>query len=331
MRYVILGAGAVGGAIGGRLFEHGHDVVLIARGAHEQALRRRGLELADPDRTVILPVPVAANLAAATVGSGDVVILATKTQSSEALLRDLALSAGPEVVIVCAQNGVENERLALRRFREVQAMCVILPATHLDPGVVEMGTAPLNGVLDLGLYPSGMNATTERIAADLSSSGFASSPDANIMASKYQKLLANLGNALQAACGRSEDDEASKELRRRARAEALACYDAAGIEVATAETDEKRRLLLGELRSVGGRDRQGSSSWQSLARGSGDIEADWLNGEIVFLGHLHGIPTPVNEVLCRTANALARAGAEPASLDAADLLRAADEAASAAA
>ena len=48
MRYIIIGAGAVGGTIGGCLFQGGHDVVLVARGAHLDALRSRGLTLATP-------------------------------------------------------------------------------------------------------------------------------------------------------------------------------------------------------------------------------------------------------------------------------------------
>ena len=52
--------------------------------------------------------------------------------------------------MVCAQNGVESERLALRRFSNVQAMCVILPASYLEPGVVEIPVAPLTGILDVG-------------------------------------------------------------------------------------------------------------------------------------------------------------------------------------
>ena len=49
MRYIIIGAGAIGGAIGARLFEHGHEVVLIARGAHLAALRGGRAALATPD------------------------------------------------------------------------------------------------------------------------------------------------------------------------------------------------------------------------------------------------------------------------------------------
>ncbi len=52
--------------------------------------------------------------------------------------------------------------------------------------------------------------------------------------------------------------------------------------------------------------RRGGSSWQSLERGTGNIEADYLNGEIVLLGRMHGIPTPVNALLQELANRLAR-------------------------
>ena len=89
MRYVILGAGAIGCVIGGRLLEHGHEVVLVARGAHLAALASEGLELRDPDRVVKLRPATAPSAAAAGVGSGDVAVLATKTQHSEQLLAEL--------------------------------------------------------------------------------------------------------------------------------------------------------------------------------------------------------------------------------------------------
>ncbi len=57
MRYIIIGAGAVGGTIGGCLFQGGHDVVLVARGAHLDALRAHGLRLATPLGTDLLDIP----------------------------------------------------------------------------------------------------------------------------------------------------------------------------------------------------------------------------------------------------------------------------------
>ena len=69
------------------------------------------------------------------------------------------------------------------------------------------------------------------------------------------------------------------------------------------------------------RSRPGASSWQSLARGTGSIEADYLNGEIVLLGRLFGVPTPVNLLLQQLAAAAAREGDRPGSLEVDELIR----------
>jgi 2-dehydropantoate 2-reductase len=318
MRYLILGAGAIGGAIGGRLFQHGHDVVLIARGDHLRALRTNGLELRDPGATVQLEIGAAATAEEAAPRDEDVVILATKSQHSEALLADLAAISPPDIAVVCAQNGVENERLALRRFANTYGMRVILAGTHLEPGVVEISTAPVSGILDVGRYPEGSDELAETIAGDLRGSGFDSLASVEVMTHKYLKLLSNLGNAVQAAVG-TNDDPVARELARAARAEARACYAAAGIKIADENDEAERRRGRGLTRPVGAAVREGGSSWQSLRRRTGNIEADWLNGEIVLLGRTHGIPTPVNERLQAVANRMARDGREPGSMSAEEL------------
>ena len=319
-RYLVVGAGAVGGVIGGRLAQYGQDVALVARGRHLAAILANGLRIDDPDGSVSVPVPAFATPAEAGLRMGDVVILATKTQDSGPVLDAIAAAApkGIDIPIVCGQNGVENERLALRRFVDVYAMCVMLPATHLEPGVVEAASAPVTGILDVGRYPSGVDAVTEALAAALEASGFSARPDPLIMRQKYAKLLMNLGNALEAACGPAGRAE-GRDLFRRARDEARACLAAAGTLTASEEEDRARRGDLLSIREVNGRERGGGSSWQSLARGSGSVEADFLNGEIVLLGRLHGIATPVNTLLQRVANRLARDGAPPGSLTVAAL------------
>ena len=93
MRFVILGAGGVGGVIGGRLFQHGYDVVLIARGAHLAAIQQYGLRLEDPDATAELAVPAVATSAAVGFTDDDVVILATKSQDAAAALDELRRAA----------------------------------------------------------------------------------------------------------------------------------------------------------------------------------------------------------------------------------------------
>ena len=68
-------------------------------------------------------------------------------------LRVGSCTAAEELPLVCAQNGVENERIGLRRFRRVYGICVMLPATHLEPGVVEAQGSPHPGMLNIGWYP----------------------------------------------------------------------------------------------------------------------------------------------------------------------------------
>jgi 2-dehydropantoate 2-reductase len=106
---------------------------------------------------------------------------------------------------------------------------------------------------------------------------------------------------------------------RRAREEAALVLQAAGIDFVDRDEDRERRGDLMQIGEIEGRSRGGGSSWQSLQRGTGNIEADYLNGEIVMLGRLHGMPTPVNEVLQRRANEAAASGAVPGTVDPAEL------------
>ncbi|WP_277440804.1 2-dehydropantoate 2-reductase N-terminal domain-containing protein [Streptomyces sp. SPB162] len=317
MRYIIIGAGAIGGTIGGRLFDSGREVVLVARGAHYEALRAGGLRLTLPAGSLKLPVPVVDGPEALELRADDVLVVAVKTQDSVAALdawagRPVAGggTAGERLPVVCAQNGVAGERLALRRFRRVYGMCVWLPASYLEPGSIEAPCTPLTGILHIGRFPSGSDALAERIAADLEESGFDAPTPVDVMRWKYGKLLKNLGNALEATCGPLDGDDA-RDVLRRAVAEGEAVLDAAGVDRAGEAEQTVARGDRVQLRPLNGVTRGGGSSWQSLTRGTGSIEADYLNGEIVLLGRTHGIDTPVNAVLQQTANACAREGRRP--------------------
>jgi 2-dehydropantoate 2-reductase len=314
MRIVVFGIGAVGGVIAGRLFEHGNEVAAIARGAHFEAVRNNGLTLVDPDHKVTLPIPVVDDPARIDWRPDDVVLVTTKTQDSAGALSALANAAGREVPVVCVQNGVENERIALRRFENVYAICVMLPAEHLDPGVVAASSAPVTGLLDIGRYPAGLDDTAHAVAAALSGATFESIPRPDVMRWKYAKLLMNLANAVEALCAPGDD---AVSLGRLARREGAAVLRAADIDVASIEEDRERR---GE-RLTPRLARGGGSTWQSLRRGTGSLETDYLNGEIALLARIHGIASPVNAVLQSAANDAARRKLPPGSLRASDLLR----------
>jgi 2-dehydropantoate 2-reductase len=353
VRYVIIGAGAVGGVIGGRLAGAGHDVVLVARGAHFEALRDHGLRLRVPEGEQTHRLPVVDGPAAlGELRPDDVLVLAVKTQDSAAALQTWGPTpvkgggtAAERLPLVCAQNGVESQRLALRLFRRVYGVCVWLPSTYVEPGVVSAAGSPLTGILHLGpvwqipavrpkggpgqtgpgRHPHGTDETARLIAADLEKSHFEAPVVVDVARWQYAKLLSNLGNALEAVTGPVDSEEA-EALFRRVRDEGAAVLDAAGIPYASAEEQRAVRGDKVTLVPLDGAPRGGGSSWQSLARGAGTIEADYLNGEIALLGRLHGVPTPLNELLQRLADTFARERRAPGSMPVAELVRLANEA-----
>lgn len=300
MRFVIFGAGAIGGTVGARLAQAGHDVALIARGAHLRAIRAHGLRFETPDEQMVLRLPAAEDPAELEVGAdGDVVLLATKSQDTAGALAALRRAGSGRVPIVCLQNGVDNERLALRLFEAVYGAVVMLPAAHLKAGYVQAYGTNLTGIIDVGRYPEGSDELCDAVTEALRASQFSARPSADVMRLKYAKLILNLGNAVGALVG---SEERSDELTERARDEGRAALIAAGIAFEAPEVEDLsgrwERIGVREIRD---RPRAGSSTWQSLQRGAGAIETDYLNGEIVLLARLHGLVAPLNQVLCELA------------------------------
>jgi len=82
MRFVVIGAGAVGGVVGGRLHQHGHDIALVARGEHLQRIHDDGLRIESPDGTATVDVPARDSPAAAGLTADDIVLLAVKSQDT---------------------------------------------------------------------------------------------------------------------------------------------------------------------------------------------------------------------------------------------------------
>lgn len=316
VRFIVMGAGAVGGVVGARLHQAGHEVVLLVRGAHLAAVQAKGLRFRSPQEDFVLPIRAVGEPGQIAWREDDVVLLAVKSQDTHSALVSVAGSMPPTLPVVCMQNGVNNERVALRRFRDVYGMCVMLPARHLEPGTVEAFSSPLTGMLDIGRIPQGVDDLTEECSVALGRSSLESVPRPSIMRWKYRKLIMNLANVIEALF---EPSEAAGELIRRAWAEGEAVLEMAGIDVASRQEDAERRARKLQLSPVDGRAHHGSS-WQSLARGAGSMETDYLNGEIALLGRLHGVATPTNTLLQSEGRAAIAKSQEPRTLNAASFL-----------
>lgn len=300
-RYIVYGAGGIGASLGAQLHEAGRKVVLIARGEHRAAIAAKGLEYVTTERRRQLALPAVEDPESVGFRAGDVAVLAMKTQDSLPAIERLSAVAGPELTVLCAQNGVENERLVLRRFRSVIGLAVWIPASFIYPGVVE-NYAP-RAPIELGRIPSGSDASTSAVARDLRDAGFAAEVREDVLAWKYTKLLTNATSSLDAVCGSRVGLD---EIAARIKEEGMACYRRAGIAtVPVAEYEARVAFAIAAMGEIDGAPRKGGSSTQSLARGQGSIETDYINGEIVLLGRRFGVATPVNEAIQQAANELA--------------------------
>ena len=315
MKYVVFGAGAVGGVVGGHLHLAGSPVTLVARGEHLAAIRSDGLLLDAGDGRHRIDAPVTDTAADVAWTDDTVVLLAVKSHQAAVALADLRAHAPSDVAVVCATNGIATEVAALRLFARTYAVCVMLPASHLEPGVVVAACHPTPAILDIGRIPGGTDATTAAVRADLLTAGIACEERDDILAWKRRKLLTNLGNGVDASFAQGA---AADELAERALAEGEAVLAAAGLAVVSAEDDTARRGSILQRRPD--LERGGGSTWQSLARGTGDSEIDYLSGEVVLQGRLVGVRTPVNDAVVAATRRLAAAGAAPRSLDAAEVL-----------
>lgn len=300
-RVVVIGAGAVGGTIGSLICQNGIPVSFVARGKHGQTIQADGLELALYDQTIISRPPSVTcvdSIASVDWSEGDVAIIATKLNDAESAMDQLLSSAGDQVPVVCASNGVAGEAWAAARFANVISMLVWLPATHLVPGKVSLHSESVRGVLDIGPVPTPLKAanpeTLDFILAELAGmlihAGFESEVRSDIMDWKHAKWISNLGNAAQAMVAGDWEMVAIA-----AQQEGVAVLQAASRYVVSIEQLLERcgRVVFSSASHL---QREGGSTWQSLKRGK-PLESHFIEGEIANLADEIGVPAPINRFL----------------------------------
>lgn len=295
MRFIIYGAGAIGGTVGGHLALGGYDVLLVGRPGHVQEIRQHGFRFVTPGGTHILHLPAVTGATEIDFQEDDVVLLCVKSQGTETALRELN-SAVSDVPIFCFQNGVRNEEVAARYFDQVYGVMVRIGGTYLHDGEVIARRDPPGAVV-IGRFPEGLDPLAESVAAALRAVDFAVLVVPDVMRYKWGKLMANLGNAVGAITNARDED--TERVTEAARTEARAILVQASVD--WFPHDLLREEWPGLERPVRGRvDIQAySSTWQSLMRGVGTAESEYLNGEIVRLAEQVGMEAPINSALMR--------------------------------
>jgi 2-dehydropantoate 2-reductase len=300
MRYIIYGAGGIGSIMGGHLARTGHDVVFIGRPGHVNAIKNKGLRLITPVETYILKIPAVTSPEDIDFTPADVICLCMKGQDTEAALKDLKKKTA-DAPVICFQNGVRNEQIALQYFPRVYGAMVRVGAVYLTDGEVIARRDP-PGWYIIARYPSGTDKLLDTVAKDLRAAGYLIRTVADVMPYKWGKLMTNLTNAIEAIAG--GDLDAARPVYRAVAEEARSIVEKAGIKwisqgqvaIDWPETNNVR----GRLDTVAQ-----SSTWQSLARRQGSVEAEFLNGEIVRVAKKLELKAPLNEKLVEISRDMA--------------------------
>lgn len=311
-RYIIIGAGAVGASLAAEFETHGVPYMLVGRGAQIAHIAAHGLSYRRPTETRVVRLNAADTATPPTLKPGDILVLAVKAQDVEAATdfwawRDVEGGGfASELPLVTLQNGLAAEDIALRRFSDVYAASVRIPARYTVTGEVVVGGEPNVGIVTLGRYPHGLDDTASAIVSDLMKAGYLAVARADIRRWKAAKLEHNVTNAVELFAGTPQARaKAASDLAGEARAVLVAAgYDPAAPSEWTIDIAGWR------VAKESGIEPDQQSTWQSFARGASS-EVDYLNGEIVRLGRLVGVATPVNAAFQQAAARLVRDGGKP--------------------
>ena len=292
MKTAVMGAGAVGCYYGGMLARAGHEVVLIGRPQHVEAMRRDGLFL--DTKAFQTHVPVQADTAVSAMQGAKLVLCCVKSTDTESAAADMAPYLEPDAVVLSLQNGVDNaERLQAALGREVIPTVVYVATEMAGPGHVKH-----HGRGELVIGPS---AASDRLAKLFADAGVPVQVSDNVTGALWAKLIINCAyNALSAITqlpyGRLVQGAGVEHVMRDVVQECLAVAQGAGIAISGDMWEAVQRIaqtMPGQL----------SSTAQDLARHK-PSEIDHLNGYVLRKGEALGIATPVNRVLHATVRLL---------------------------
>lgn len=321
MRFIFCGAGAIGGVLGSQLAKAGRDVLFIEKlPEHVSAIEANGLQLRGIHGNHTLRVPVVTHASQVDFRPDDVIFLAVKSFHTEAACQEIRQATSLELPVFCSQNGVRNEEVAARYFRNVHGVMVLIGAKRLEPGIViHTGAGPLG----VGCFPEGISQAARDVVAALNETDLKAYVTDQITHHKWNKMLINLTNASMGLTGLSTHEARANMESRLWMAdvyeEGATVLKAAGIQYdgppGMGPIEDRIRELrdpnfhppVPEEDELKGR----ASLWQDLYHQRGEVEADYFNGEIARLGAQHNVPTPYSNLSVTLIKDMAAARERP--------------------
>lgn len=295
MKICILGAGALGCAIGGVLTEADNEVWLINRNEeHVAAMNRRGLILRedDKDRTV----QVRALTTAAQAGVVDLVIVLVKSFHTSEAIRSSTSLLGPETIVMSLQNGAGHEDILAEVVGRKRLLAGKTYAGGTQDGIARVAIGTRGRDTFVGELDGRITDRVQHVVDTFNAAGLLAHVTDNIMGTIWDKLLINVATgALSSITGLVYGDlYAVPEVEAcalAAVAEAMAVAKASGVVLSTTEPRETW------VKAADGLPFDFKASMlQSLEKGS-ITEVDYINGAVVRQGLKVGVPTPINETL----------------------------------
>jgi 2-dehydropantoate 2-reductase len=294
MKIAVMGAGAVGCYYGGMLALAGHEVVLIGRPQHVDAIHRMGLRFTKGERDE--HIALAASTQASAAQGAKLVLFCVKSTDTETAGAELKPFLLADTVLLTLQNGVDNaDRLRAIVPQEVAAAVVYVATEMAGPGHVKH-----HGRGELVIEPSPSSAD---MARTLIEAGIPTEISENVRGALWAKLILNCAyNAMSAIAqlpyGKLVECDGVTDVMRDVVAECLAVAQADGVTV-PGDVDAAVRKIAETMPG------QYSSTAQDVARHK-PSEIDHLNGYVMRRGAARGVPTPANRVLHTLVKAIER-------------------------
>ena len=293
MRIAVMGAGAVGGYFGGQLARAGNDVTLIARGAHLDAIRTRGLTV--KSHWGDFNVKVNATDDTTQVGEVEVTILSVKTYQNAVAIPALIPMLGDGSCVLTLQNGVTT-------FQEVADAVgrerVLSGAAYIETRVESPGVISQEGEVVRIVFGEIGGEETDRarhLLDAFKTAGIEAQLSRDVMVDLWTKFLfiatmAGVSTAARAPMSRLLALDASRETILACMREVEAVGRTQGIGLDPDVVDRTMQYMDAEAESLQ------ASMHTDLDTGR-PLELEALNGTVVRLGREAGVPTPVNDTL----------------------------------
>lgn len=294
MKIMIMGSGGVGAYFGGLLAKHGNDVTFIARGAHLEALRTKGLQVKSVHGDFSI-VPAQATDNPAEVGAADLILFCVKTYSTEEAAQAMRPAIGPQTAVISLQNGVD----AAERIGKV------VGAEHVLGGVAQLSSAiEAPGVVSqvsqfrriiFGEFDGSISERARTIESVLNEAEIAAEISTDIQKALWTKLVficaaASLGSLTRLTMGEWRAVPETRDLAVRLMKEVEAVGRAHGVNL-DADVVEK------SLAFIDAGAPQIKPSMQVDVEAGRQTELEALVGVVGRKGREKGVPTPVADAV----------------------------------